>query len=516
MLSAPSRERPAGFQGSFETDGGRLQAFSSASGPVSLRPRAVAAPLHVDDVSELVGWARYEGIPLIGRGAGTGMPGGNVGRGVCVDMARFHTTLEPVDPEARTVVAEAGVSLGRIEAAAAAQGLFFPPLPSSAEWCTVGGAVANNAAGARSFAYGAVRDWLESVSLVLADGTPITLQLGSGDRGASVFGELYDALLGGAEGLLEAWPEVRKNSSGYGVDRFLETGDALSLVPGSEGTLGIITGARLRLAPLPASRALVVLAVPRLDDVVLVADTAHQLNAAACEFFGRRYVELLGSDVRGVVPTDAAAVVLVELDGDPDHVRHGLEALAELGVALGGQFTSATEAVERERLWSLRKGASPAIARVAGTNLRSTQFIEDSVVPPNRLPDYVRGVETLLQEVGFDGVVFGHAGDGNAHVNPLVPHTEPDWRARVRHVLEGTVDMVASLGGTLAGEHGDGRLRAPYLDRIWSAEAVDAFRTVKHRLDPDGVLNPGVILPRPGQDPLEGLGAGWPTNGEAP
>jgi FAD/FMN-containing dehydrogenase len=430
-------------------------------------------------------------------------------------MARFHTILGPVDPESRTVFAEAGAPLGRVEAAASAYGLFFPPLPSSAEWCTVGGAVANNAAGARTFGYGAVRDWVESVSVVLADGTPVTLELGAEGSRPPVFGELYDTLADRTARLLQDWPRVRKNSSGYVIDRFLKTGDPVPLLVGSEGTLGIITGARLRLAPLPDSRGLAVLAVPSLDDVVRVRDLAHRLNGAACEFFGRRYVELLGPEVRDVVPKGATAVVLVELDGAPDRVLEGLEALAKLGTAVGGQFTSAADAVERERLWSLRKRASPAIARVAGTNLRSTQFIEDSVVPPNRLPDYVRGVETLMQEVGFDGVVFGHAGDGNAHVNPLVPYTEPDWRARVRHVLEGTVDLVASLGGTLAGEHGDGRVRAPYLDRIWSAESVDAFRTVKRRLDPDGILNPGVILPLPGQDPLEGLGAAWPTTGEA-
>jgi FAD/FMN-containing dehydrogenase len=135
----------------------------------------------------------------------------------------------------------------------------------------------------------------------------------------------------------------------------------------------------------------------------------------------------------------------------------------------------------------------------------STQFIEDSVVPVEQLAAYVRGVDHILDDVDFDRVVFGHAGDGNIHVNPLVPVNEPDARQRVREALERTVDLVAALGGTLSGEHGDGRLRAPLLERVWSSSTVSGFRFVKEALDPDGVLNPGVILPVEGQDPLDGL-----------
>lgn len=134
------------------------------------------------------------------------------------------------------------------------------------------------------------------------------------------------------------------------------------------------------------------------------------------------------------------------------------------------------------------------------------QFIEDSVVPPGRLPEYLAGLSSILAEARLEAVVFGHAGDGNVHVNPLVPTGDEDWRDRVRQVLEGVAGLVASLGGTLSGEHGDGRIRAPYLDRIWGPGSVAAFKETKGLLDPDGIFNPGVILPLPGQDPLEGLG----------
>ncbi len=133
------------------------------------------------------------------------------------------------------------------------------------------------------------------------------------------------------------------------------------------------------------------------------------------------------------------------------------------------------------------------------------QFIEDSVVPPARLPEYLRGLEPILAEEDTDAVVFGHAGDGNVHVNPLIDVGYPHWRDRVARILERTADLVAALGGTLSGEHGDGRIRGVFHERVWGSRLTDAFRSVKSSLDPAGIMNPGVIVPLPGQDPLEGL-----------
>lgn len=151
----------------------------------------------------------------------------------------------------------------------------------------------------------------------------------------------------------------------------------------------------------------------------------------------------------------------------------------------------------------------------AERGLHSAQFIEDSVVPPDRLLDYIRGVAGILESAELDAVIFGHAGDFNLHVNPLVPDGDPDWLERVRQVPHATTDLVAHLGGTLTVEHGDGRLRAPLLHRIWDAPTVAAFRAVRSALDPGRILNPGVILPLSDQDPLAGLGAAWVPSSSA-
>jgi FAD/FMN-containing dehydrogenase len=200
-------------------------------------------------------------------------------------------------------------------------------------------------------------------------------------------------------------------------------------------------------------------------------------------------------------------MVLLEVEGERDEVETGLASLRRWVDEEGTGSVEAAGEEERERLWEVRHAASPLIARATERGRVSTQFIEDSVVPVAAVPAYLLGLDEILGRAGTEAVVFGHAGDGNIHVNPLVDVRTPGWRDRVRTILEETVTLVAELGGTLSGEHGDGRVRAPFLDRIWSPPLAAAFREVKTRLDPGGLMNPGVIVPLPGQDPLEGLWA---------
>ena len=498
-------EPPKRFRGDFVRTRTSRARCASASGPVRIMPTAVAHPGGVEDVAELTSWARTEGACLIPRGGGTGMPGGNVGAGVIVDFGGW-TEMGPVDSDARTVRVQPGVTGARVEAAARAAGLFLPALPSSADRCTLGGMVANNAAGARSFRHGSVRDWVEALDVVLADGTITTLR--SGRTPSGPFHPLHAALLEKLGSPPVAWPSVRKNSSGYALDRFLPSADAVPLVVGSEGTLAVVTGIELRLAPEPAEHALVLLPLPDLDALLGVVAAADAQQASACEFFDASFLDVAGlrrhTDI-GTLAADAEALALVEVTGPRSRVEAGLEGLRALARSLGVRAREARGGEARERLWSIRHAASPVVASRAREGLVSVQFIEDSVVPLARLPDYLRSLKEILDLEGTEAVMFGHAGDGNVHVNPLIDVRRRGWRARVRRILEATVDLVAELGGTLSGEHGDGRIRAPFLDRIWGRSLADAFRYVKRSLDPSGILDPGVIVPLPGQDPLEGL-----------
>jgi FAD/FMN-containing dehydrogenase len=241
------------------------------------------------------------------------------------------------------------------------------------------------------------------------------------------------------------------------------------------------------------------------DELAAVAELARDVDATACEFFGRRFIELGGAaGALGDIAPRAWALALVEVSGSEDDVDDRLAGLGAGGGAVRPRVAT-REPEEIRRLWDVRHRASPAIAHGAPAGLVSTQFIEDSVVPPPALAHYLEGLERILAEARLDAVVFGHAGDANVHANPLLDLAEPDWLSRARSVLDDVAELVRALGGTLSGEHGDGRLRAPLLSKIWPAAIVKAFREVKNTLDPRGILNPGVVIPLKNQDPFEGF-----------
>ena len=500
------------------------------------------SPADTDSLAHLVRWARDHEVALIPRGAGTGMPGGNLGSAVVVSLAEGLDWIE-ASPDEGTIRAGAGAVAERIDQVARDRmGRHLPFLPASARWCTIGGMAANNAAGPGSFGHGATAKWVVGLRGVDATGEPFHLRPpspGSADEASTAprggrtpvrsngadtvatgartpngtspperFSHVQTDLPTGKDGRPAGWPEVRKNSSGYALDRFLPHRDPIQLLVGSEGTLAVLTEVELRTIPVPEGRGVALLPARSADDVVALAVGAKETGADACELLGRRFLEIAGLDTDPLTASlagDAFALVLLEVTGTPDEVADGLARCRELGRQVAGQGLQATAARDAERLWKLRKAASPVIARQAGQGLISTQFIEDSVVPVPHLGRFMQELDRILESGGFDAVVFGHAGDGNLHVNPLVDVESADWELRVRQVLEQVVDLVAELGGTLAGEHGDGRLRAPFLERIWGPTLAKAFADIKNELDPQGILNPGVIVPLPGQDPLAGF-----------
>jgi FAD/FMN-containing dehydrogenase len=312
---------------------------------------------------------------------------------------------------------------------------------------------------------------------------------------------------------------VRKNSSGYALERFLPVGDALDLFVGSEGTLGVVTRARVRIEREPEVSSLLLLALRDPADMVEAALAAGKERASACEVLGRRILEMAGLDRDpriGQLARGAEALLLVELSGPEEAVHESRAELRRRAGEWGSGMLEARGDEDALTFWELRRRASPSIALAAAEGFRSTQFIEDSVVPLEQLPAYLAGLEEILADASTDAVIFGHLGDGHLHVNPLIDMRRRGWRDTVRRILEETVGLVASLGGTLSGEHGDGRLRAPYLARVWPEPVVTAFREVKRALDPAGVFNPGVILPLPDQDPLEGVWRELPATAPAP
>ncbi|HEX8393676.1 MAG TPA: FAD-binding oxidoreductase [Longimicrobium sp.] len=502
---------PAAFRGAFSVEQARRTAFSEHAGILRSVPSAVAVPVDADDVAEIVRWAAENGLALVPRAAGTGMPGGNIGPGVAVDLLTEFRRIGPVDAARRTVRVEPGATLAAVNAAAAPSGLHFPPDPSSGERAAFGGLIANNSAGAHTVRYGATRQWIESVDLVLADGSRATATRGTrpdAPRLREILARVDELLAAHRDTLERGWPRVRKNSSGYALREYLHSGDAVDLVVGSEGTLALVTAATVRLEPVKAHRGLALLEFTALEAAGAAVHRILELDPATCEMIDRTFIDLVrgsGEDPGYPLREGLEAILFVEMEGDsPEEVADALCAVERAMAGVADRVSLAVDQEQQERFWHVRHAASPLIARMAGQRV-SMQFIEDGVVPVDRLADYIRLLRATLSRHGLPAVIFGHAGDGNLHVNPLVDVTRPGWREDAEAIVYEVAEGVAALGGTMAGEHGDGRLRAPVLRTIWGDEITDLFRAVKNTFDPAGMLNPGVILPLPGQRPLDAI-----------
>lgn len=527
---------PPRFRGPFRSDETARALYSEGAGIFRIVPQAVAVPKDLDDLIALVQWARDSGTPLVPRGAGSGMAGGNVGPGVVADLTQGFAAAPVIDAAARTARAGAAVIYQSLNDAASPHGLVLPPDPASGKFCTLGGMVGTNAAGPHTLKHGAMRRWVRALEFVTADGEvgrtdkrtggqPAADASGLGaprdgrapcvpsDRpSAPRPGREHTAAVTEAElrflrdvapeivreapALAAALPHTPKNSSGYDLTGWARTGDLAQLLVGSEGTLAIVTTVEVALAPLAERTATLLVALRSLDDVgpAVLALLPH--GPSALELMDRTYLDFVQAGAHRSLPADTEAVLLVEFEGDG--VEGAVPAIRQLAAAT----ERADDPAAVERLWELRHLASPILTRMPDET-RSLQLVEDGCVPVHRLGEYVTALRRAATRHGFRVVIFGHAGDGHLHANIIADVSAPDLVARLAACLEEVTAAQIALGGTPSGEHGDGRLRAPFLAQAFGVTFADLCRRVKEAWDPTGILNPGVVVPSPGACPLD-------------
>jgi FAD/FMN-containing dehydrogenase len=485
---------PPPIRGIFRTDHRARAAYAEGAGIFRILPAAVCVPRDREDVASLAHWASAHRVALVPRGAGSAMGGGNVGDGVVVDLTALPRRVE-VDGGGRRARASASVTLADLNAAADRVGLRLPPDPSSGRWATLGGMLSTNAAGARTVRYGSVRRWVEAVELVTADGEVTELRRGRPSDARVRAIERFEtqaapALLAAAELVRARFPRTRKNASGYALDAWLDSGELLDLVIGAEGTLGLVTAAEWRLDPLPATRAGLRVALQSLDALGDAVAALLEHQPSAVELLDRTFLELVGE-------AGPEAVLLVEVErDDAGTARRAIDAAAAAVAPWAASVDTGVTPAAAERLWALRHAASPILAGLPESR-RSLQVIEDGCVPLPRMGEYIRAVRDAAAERGLAVVIFGHAGDGHVHVNLLPEVGRPGWEEAVASLLDAVTGALVRLGGTPSGEHGDGRLRAGLLARVYGEEVMELFERVKRAFDPLGILNPGVILPCP-------------------
>jgi FAD/FMN-containing dehydrogenase len=469
-------------------------AYAEGAGVYRIVPAAVAIPQTVADVVSLVRQATASKTPLIPRGAGSGMPGGNVGSGIIADLSIGFTELV-IDSHAHVARAGASVTWSQVNEAARPYGVRLPPDPSSGAFATSGGMVATNAAGPRTVRYGSMRRWVVGLDVVEADGTVRTVARGQPSARFTL--TAADRRL-----VAERFPKTRKNSSGYALDHFAETGDEIDLLIGAEGTLGIVTAVHWKLDPIPPDIAGAALGFAGLEAMADAVPYLVSLNPSA--------IELLDETLLRFVPEapKVACLLLVEFERE-----HAAAARGVVGDAVRGLKHSAVHvetAVDRaglERLWSVRRLASPALARLPASQ-RSLQVIEDGCVPLEALGAYIAGLREAARRRDIPVAIFGHAGDGHVHVNALPDTTRDGWREALAELFADVTDLLVRLGGVPSGEHGVGRLRAGVLERFYGKGVMDLFRDVKRAYDPLSILNPGVIIPATDWSPVAALKVG--------
>jgi glycolate oxidase len=420
-------------------------------------PDVVALPASTEQVSQLVKLAATEQIPVVPRGMGSGMAAGSVPfhGGMVISLTRMNHILE-IDTENATVRTEAGVITADLQAAVEKTGLFYPPDPSSIKHSTIGGNISCNAGGPRCLKYGVTGDYVLGLTIVLADGR-----------------------------ILKTGGKPIKDVTGY---------DLNGLFTGSEGTLGLVTEALLRLVAKPRY------ARTALAEFASLSDASRTVNAillagilpAALELMDQTALACIEEALHLGMNTDVEASLIIETDGADDRtVSREIEAAARICRDSGAQTVKlAGDEAERASLWKARRSMSPSLARKAPNKLG-----EDITVPRSEIPEVIKRLREISARHGLPIVIFGHAGDGNLHPNVLFDKRQPEQWEKAEQMVAEIFAAALAVGGTLSGEHGVGALKRPYLENALGPVSIDVQQHIKQALDPLNILNPGKIFP---------------------
>jgi len=474
-----------------------------------MEPQVIVLVESEDDIQGVLTFAVGRGIPLTARAAGTNLTGSAIGSGIILDVSRLHRILE-INQEQRWARVQPGIVLAELNKQLARQGLMFGPDPSSGDMCKLGGMLANNSAGPHTLRYGAVKDNVQALRICLASGEWVDARSYALDdpRLASLLAthpslRATQALVQDHAALLEQKrPTVSKNSCGYnlfGLAEALANGrfDLPKLFVGSEGTLGIFSEATIRLVEKPHATLTALIHFKRLEDVGDAVPKLLELAPSALEVMDANTLDLIGRSKHGI-PADAAATLLAELDADGLMIdlREQAERIAAVcrGYSLASEIVVAYDQEQREQLWKARKALYPTLYRF-DPRKKPINFVDDVVVRAERISELIRYLEEFFGGQRVPVAIFGHIGNGNAHIVPLLDvNDEQDFQKMVRGYHEIHQTVLDRFDGSICGEHGDGRVRAEYVPKMFGPALYELFVKVKRTFDPSGMLNPGVKI----------------------
>ena len=470
--------------------------YSSDASLYRVAPQAVARPRTVDELGSVLDAARTAGLPVTTRGAGTSCAGNAVGPGLVVDVARHLKTILAIDPEARTARVQPGVVQAALQGKAAPYGLRFGPDPSTHNRCTIGGMIGNNACGPRALGYGKTADNVVALQVVTGAGDRVHFGPDGEGAGSAVGKRLHSLVAANLGTIRPEFGRFGRQVSGYSLQHLLPENrfDVARFLAGTEGTLGVVTEATVRLVADAPHKIMIALGYPTMADAGDAVAALLPHSPTAAEGLDRRIVEVVRR-TRGeaAVPPlpKGDGWMFVELAGDdPAELRRRADAVVADAAALDARVV--TDPVQALALWRIREDG----AGLAGVSLARPAYggWEDAAVPPSQLGAYLRDFDALLREHRLDGLPYGHFGDGCVHVRIDFPLTDPGGASAYRSFVEAAATLVAGYGGSMSGEHGDGRARSGLLPAMYSPAALSLFGQVKACFDPDNRLNPGVLV----------------------
>lgn len=483
--------------------------YATAACLYKVEPFAIVWPDGIQDVTEVVQFARERQIPIIPRGGGTSRTGNELGKGLVLDFSKYMNKIVEFDEEKREIVVEPGMVLVELNEFVKPYGLFFPPDPSTKDHCTIGGMIANNSSGPMSVKYGTTRAYVKSLELVLANGETITtgpvsqaqLRGLEGSREKRIYSEIWEILESYKDAMERERPISTKDSSGYhlwGVKRADGSLDLTPLIVGSEGTLGVVTKATLKLMPILPQRVIGLVYFHEISTVGEATQRILEYEPSMVEIMERRILELAREkfpSVKPHIPEGTEAILVVEMEGEEAQelefrFRRMRQRLVEEGLA--GKVRIAKTPEEGALFSKIRSISGPILNTVEGPR-KPRAFVEDAAVHPTRLPEYIKGLREIFEKYGVEAAIYGHAGDGNLHTMVMMDLREPEAVKIMEAISSDVCDLVLKLKGTISGEHGDGRLRSQFLPKQYQ-ELYGAFVRVKKAFDPEGILNPGIIV----------------------
>ena len=510
-MSGPGESFLQALRSSFAADSvlqdeASLREFSTDASPCLVPPRAVVRASSEAEVARLVRMCAAHGVPLTPRAAGTSLSGAAIGPGLVLDTSRLAAVRE-IDPSGKWVRLEPSVALRDLNASLRERGLRFPLEPGSLQWCRIGGMLGHNASGYGSVKYGQTADYVLALRVVLADGTVLDARDVALDGAAwhdlvariPALADVRRILEDHRDAIRASRRPVKKHACGYGLASLVEAMDhgrfALPrLFVGAEGTLGVITEATLRLLPRPPGTVTCLLLLDALEDMGPLVQDLLPLRPSAIEGIDGDSLDVLGREAHGL-PASARALVLVEFDeGDLDAAAARVLREVAPRYRLSVPAEAATDPERQAALWQARRSLFPTLLRQPGAR-RPWGFVEDPIVPAQRVPEFLRFLMDLTHRYGTVAGIYGHLGDGNTHYRPVFDPTDPADLERMRALRREFDDAVLDrFGGAPSGEHGIGRIRADVLPRVWGREVYEAMKAIKDVLDPRGILNPGVLF----------------------